>query len=329
MTKQVVCGKVKSMKFKVRIILVAFFSIFVLPSISGAYWIWTPQNGRWVNPKYTVKETPPAQLGVVKEVFEKKDFQSALKEAQKLIRYYPGSTEAAEAQFYIAMCLENLNKLYEAYQAFQKVIDKYPFSQRTDEIVEREFKIGDRLLDAEKRKVLGIDISYETVSLEIFNKVIGNSPYSKYAAMAQYKIGLILKGLKSYIEAKEAFQKVVDNYPKSEWVEPARFQIATCGSLASLKADYDQTQTEESKKEFQNFAKDHPDMEVELSKNVQDKLIQLNEKEAEANLKIAQFYERQKIFESAKIYYQYILDNYANTASAAKAAARLQVLERR
>ncbi|MFH1201700.1 MAG: tetratricopeptide repeat protein [Candidatus Omnitrophota bacterium] len=310
--------------------LVVISAIFCfLPSLAQAYWIWTPRTGTWVNPAYTVKPNPKEQLEVVKELFNKKDYQGALKEAKQLLRYYPGSVEAPEAQFYLGACLENLDKPYGAYLAYQRVIDKYPFSQRTDDVVEREFKIGERLLEAPQKKILGVNISYESLVLEIFNKVIDNSPYGRYAAIAQYKTGLILKGLKSFDEAQNAFQKVVDNYPKSEWADASKFQIASCQSLSSLRPDYDQVATEEAKKGFEDFAREHPDLDAGLSKKIEDNLSKLREKEAQANLKIAQFYERQKQYASAKIYYKYIIDNYTDTSVATTAAARFQILERK
>jgi tetratricopeptide (TPR) repeat protein len=98
--------------------------------------------------------------------------------------------------------------------------------------------------------------------LEIFQKVIENAPYGKYAAASQYKIGLTLKAKGEFTEATEGFQKVLDNYPNSEWAEPAKFQIAICAARSSLDASYDQTMTQEAVEKFKTFLATHPDAEL-------------------------------------------------------------------
>jgi TolA-binding protein len=96
-------------KFLLTLIFCLFFT-----SIGFAYWIWTPKTGKWINPKYSVKPTPQEQLAFAKIAYDTKDYKTAMAEFKKLIRYYPKSLEASEAQFYIGSCYENMNQPYEA-----------------------------------------------------------------------------------------------------------------------------------------------------------------------------------------------------------------------
>ncbi len=308
-----------------RAILTLLF-VFFWSQTSSAFWIWTPESKKWTNPKYAPKESPQEQLNFAKSYYDVKDYVTALNEYKKLIKYYPDAVEAPEAQYYMGLCLEELTKYYEAYQAYQKIIEKYPFSQRTDDVLQREYIVAQKLLDY-RSKVVGIDFTGENAAIEIFKKIIENAPYGKYASASQYKIGLTLKAKGYFMEATEEFQKVLDNYIDSEWAEPAKYQIALCAAQSSLAPSYDQSLTQEAGEKFREFVKSHPD--AELSEQAQDKIYELRDKEAESNYKIAQFYEKQKAYPSAKKYYNYVVKNFPTSEWAKKSLERMQELERK
>jgi outer membrane protein assembly factor BamD len=289
-----------------------------------AYWIWTPKTSKWINPRSAVRPTPKEQFEFAKSLYDIKNYEEAKREFRKLLKAYPKSQEAAESQYYLGRLEEAKGNLYEAYQAYQKVIDKYPFSERIQEIIEREYKIGEVFMSGEKRKALGVALPVENPAIEIFTKVIENSTYGPLAPKAQYKLGLVLKGLLRYYEAEEAFNKVISNYPNSEWAAAAKFQIAECRSAVSRGPDYDQGAAKEAKQKFEEFVKEHPD--AVLSQQAEQNINQLKEKEAESNYKIALFYEKQKVYEAAKIYYNDVINNHPQSPWAAKALERLQIM---
>src|SRR3989338_4867648 len=93
------------------------FSLFFLLAISGqssAFWVWTPETNKWVNPKFSVKDTPQEQLDFALEFFQAEDYPKAVNEFEKLIKYYPRAREAAEAQYHIGLSFEKQNQLYDA-----------------------------------------------------------------------------------------------------------------------------------------------------------------------------------------------------------------------
>lgn len=220
-----------------------------------------------------------------------------------------------------------MGNLYGAYQAYQKVIDKYPFSERIQEIIEREFKIADAFMEGVKRKAMGIVLPVENPAIEIYAKIIENSTYGPLASKAQYKLGLVLKSLTRFYEAEDAFNKVISSYPDSEWVEPAKFQVAACRAAVSKGTDYDRGAAEEAKQKFEEFIKEHPD--AALSKEAENNIGELMEKEAAGYFNTAKFYEKQKAWESAKIYYREVLDKYPDSAWSKKAEERLKALEKK
>lgn len=291
------------------------------------YWIWTPKTGKWVNPKTQAKATPREQFDFAKSFYDEKKYEDARREFRKLLKNFPKSFEAAESQYYLGLIEEARGSLYEAYKAYQRVIDKYPFSERIPQIIEREYKIGEQFMAGHKRKALGVALPVENPAIEIFTKVVENSTYGPLAPAAQYKLGLVLKGLLRYYEAEEAFNKVLSNYPDSEWAAAAKFQIASCRAAVSRGPDYDQWATKEAKEKFEEFVREHPD--AVLSRDAEKNINALKEQEAESDYNAARFYEKQKAYDAAKIYYTEIVDNYPDSPWAVKALERLEIIDKR
>ncbi|MCK9432949.1 MAG: tetratricopeptide repeat protein [Candidatus Omnitrophica bacterium] len=310
-----------------RIILSLLLISFLAAQPAYAYWIWTPKSGKWVNPKNLPKDNPQSQFAYAKSFFDRDQNEIAKREFRKLLKAYPKSAEAAESQYYLGRIEEKEGKSYEAYQAYQMVIDKYPFSERIQEIIELEYKIAERFMGGEKRKAFGFNLPVDNPAIEIFGKVVENSTYGPLAPKAQYKLGLVLKGAMRYYEAEEEFNKVVTRYPDSEWASAAQYQIASCRASLSKGFAYDQGSVQEAKEKFEAFVKEHPDavLSMEAEKNIS----QIMEKEAEASYNIAVFYEKQKAFDSAKIYYNSVINDYGQTSWAPKAAAQLQIMEQK
>jgi len=313
------------MRHRLLILIVVFFGLCIQPAYS--YWIWTPKSGKFINPKNEPKPTPKAQFDFAKGFYDEKKYEDAKREFKKLTKAYPKSFEASEGQYYLGLIEEEQGNLYEAYQAYQRVIDKYPFSVRIQEINEREYKIAEAFLNGAKRKVMGVAVPMvENPAVEIFMKVVENSTYGPLAPKAQYKLGLALKSVLRYYEAEDAFSKVVSNYPTSEWADAAKFQIATCRAAVSRGPEYDQGAAGEAKQKFEEFVREHPDaaLSQEAEKNIQE----LSDKEAASHFNIARFYEKQKAFQAAKIYYEETITDYPNSPWAAKSAERLAIIEK-
>lgn len=310
-----------------RTVVIATLIFSLAAGTAQAYWIWTPKSGKWVNPKQVAKPTPQEQFEYAKGFYDLKKYEDAKREFKKLLKSYPKAAEAAESLYYLALVEEAQGNLYEAYKTYQKVIDKYPFSGRIQEIIEREYKIGEAFMSGGKRKALKMSLPVENPALEIFSKVIENSTYGPLAPKAQYKLGLVLRKLLRYYEAEEAFNKVIANYPDSEWVAAAKFQLAACRAALSRGPDYDQGAAQEAKQQFEQFVQEHPD--AILSQEAEKNIDQLKDKEAESNYNTGRFYEKQKAPASAKIYYDEIIKNNPQSLWAVKALERLEIMEKK
>lgn len=303
-----------------KIILLTLLFLTVLAPKSFAFWMWSPDTHKWVNPKYSVKDTPQKQLQYALGFYKEGDNDKALKELEKLVKNYPKAREAADAQFYIGEIQEKKDNLMQAFKDYQMTLDKYPFTQRAADVVDRQFGIAEKMLEGNYGGLFksGHDV------IDVLRAVIKNAPYGKHAAEAQYKIALYLQGKGLLQEARDEFEKTVNDYPDTKWSKAANYQIAVSDAKRSSGPQYNQEVTKSAIDGFKDFVKKYPD--AELSQKAQNQIDGLREKEAENKFVVAEFYEKQKKFDAAKLYYNDIVDKYPSTTWAKKSLERIRAL---
>ncbi|NTV30208.1 MAG: outer membrane protein assembly factor BamD [Candidatus Omnitrophica bacterium] len=285
--------------------------------------MWTPETGKWLNPKYSVKETPSEQLQYANSFLEARQYGEAMREFRKLLKAFPKAREAAEAQFNIGRTWEGLKKYAQAVDAYQLVVDKYPFSELGPKVVESQYTIANQLMEGKLHdsKLAESLLGNEYRVVEIFRKVIKNDPYGQYAPSSQYKIGLYFQARGEFQQARDEFEKTMNDYPDSQWAASAKYQIALSDAKRSVKPQYDQKVTNVAVEGFEDFVKTHP--ESELSQEAKTQIGTLREKEAENNFVVAEFYRKSRKYASARVYYNIIKDKYGDTVWAARAEAQL------
>ena len=303
-------------------ILFFIFCLSVFTFEAQAFWVWTPKLNKFINAKKLPKDTPQEQFKHAMKLFEKKEYKLAAEEFTILTKHFKDSHLAPEAQYYAGRSYEEQGKAYPAFQAYQKTVDTYPFTKRIDEIIEKEYNLGNVLYKKHLGKLMGKEIMTDLErAAEIFEKAKENAPFGEYADKAQFRIGECYKKSEQYNEAVKAFRKLMDEYPKSPLSEKAEYEIAQCAYLASLKSDYDQELTDDAIEGFEKIAKDRDGLL--LSGQAPETIFLLEEKKAENLFKTAQFYESQKHYKSAAIYYEEILEKYPRSSFGDPARANL------
>lgn len=162
---------------------------------------------------------------------------------------------------------------------------------------------------------------------ELFQKVVINFPGSNLADDAQFNIGEAKLCAKEYTEAIFEYQRLVDEYPNSPLAATSRYKIATCYAAQSNNIYLDQTETKKAIAEYQRFIDDYPDSK--FIPDAQKGMLELKGKLAAKDLHIADNYLKWGHAESARIYYQRILDVYGDTPWAEDARLGLAVVKAR
>ena len=300
----------------------------VLATEAQAVWVWTPQTRRWINPKYAAKDTPQAQMDWAVGFFEKKDYKRSSKEFIRLVRTYPRSELAPEAQYLAGVSFELLGRASPAFDTYKKLIEIYPFSPQFKDGIEREFLIAESLFGGKKMQFIGpIKVAALDKAIEIYQHVVDHAPYGDYGDHAQLRLGECYIRQARFEEANRAFQRVVDEYPNSPLLEIAKFKVAFCARQLSLKASYDQSATDEAITWYESFIASHPDSD--LVPQARESLKQLHDIRAEGLANIARFYEKKGKPAAAAVYYREITRDYPDALVAAEAVSKLQEFEQR
>ncbi len=292
-----------------------------------AFWLWSPDIGKWINPKNSAKDTPEEQLTWATEFYNQKNWDRAIGEFEKLAAVFPNSRLAAEGVYYIGLCWEQKGDIAKAADAFQKLVDRYPYSDRIKDAVKHEFDIAGRFASGEKLKMLGIPaLPAQEKAIELYKHIVKNAPFGTYGDQAQFKLGEVYKSQGEYQEAQKAFQAVVDDYPSSDLVGKAKYQIAYCSMEASKQAQYDERSAERAIEEFEGFKNEFPADQQAL--DADESIKALRNKKAMTSFDIAAFYEKQKKWESAKVYYEEVIKKYPETQFAQEARKRVNRIVR-
>ncbi|MGB2705620.1 MAG: LPS assembly lipoprotein LptE [Candidatus Omnitrophota bacterium] len=295
---------------------------------TAAFWIWTPKDKKLVYPKHAPKDSPEEHFKWAMGFFKEKDYKRAAEEFDRLAAHFKDSDMAPEAQYYAGRSYEAMGKYYPAFIAYQKTIDAYPFTKRNEEIVEKEYNLGNLLYKKHKGVLMGKEIMTDLDrAAEIFRKAKENAPFGEYGDQAQFMVGECYKKSEQYNEAMKEFQKLIDEYPRSRLRDKARYEVAQCTYLASLKPDYDQELTDEAIKEFRRIAETREGLTI--SEEAQKRISMLEEKKAQSLFNTAKFYERQAHHKSAAIYYEEIVNKYPLSSCAESAREKLGLMEER
>ncbi len=308
---------------KYAVLLITALCLLSYAGISQAAWIWSPDIGKWINPKKAAKDTPEEQMTWALEFYNINNWDRAIEEFEKIPENFPNSKLAAEGVYYAGICWQQKGDPAKAADAFQKLVDHYPYSDRIRDAVKREFDIANDFAAGAKVKVLGVPaLSGQEKALELYKHIVKNAPFGTYGDQAQFKMGDLYKSQEEYEEAQKAYQLVVDDYPSSELVSKARYEIAECSMLASKKAQYDEKTAQRAIEQFQGFMQTFP--ETEQAKEADAAIKALREKNALTNLQTAAFYEKQKKFASAKVYYEEVIRQYPDTSVADTARKKVE-----
>lgn len=311
-------------------IIVLYFlaTMFLAGSTAEAFWIFTPKDKKFVNPKYAVKDTPEEQFEYAMKFYKAGDFKRAAEEFSRLTVSYKDSDVAPEAQYYAARAYEEQARYWFAYQNYKKTIDNYPYTKRLDEIIERLYKIAGTVEGEETAKVMGLELSESMErSTEMYKTIVEASPFSPYADKSLFNLGNVYRRMRKYDDAVGAYEKIMADYPESSLVPEARYQLAFTKYEASLDPEYDQESTDQALKEFKAIASTTPVPAV--AREADRVLSELRSRKAESTLKIAEFYEKQGRYKSAIMYYDSVRGKFEGTSAAEHADERIKDLEGR
>lgn len=312
---------------------VAALAVFA-PIHSPAPLIYTPGEGWYYELPGSTQDwqRPRAreQLQVAQELFKEKEYAGALRAAYRVTSMWPLSDYAPEAQYLEARCLEAKGKDQAAFTAYQSIIDKYPSSGHYEDVLWRQYAIGNRFLAGEWTKLYNTIPFFPsmTVAARMFSEIVTNGPYSVVAPHAQLRVGAAHEKSQDYDAAVRAYQVAADRYHDQPAIaSDAIYREGVSYYKQASKAEYDQGMAEKAIEAFTDFMTLYPD--DKRGAQAQKAIVILKTEQVRGAFEIAKYYEHDHRWDGAVVYYNEVLQLDPNSPFAGQARQRIEVLKPR
>ncbi len=318
-------------RWSVRISLVLLVLV-MFPYRSPAPLIYRPGEG-WSYEKAGDKgdwrkDTAKSQTDIAKQALEKKDYGIAFKAARRVVKNWPLSDYAPEAQYLLGRAYEARKQDQNAFKAYQEVLEKYPKVANYQEIQKRQFEITTRFLHGQRFKLLGYIPFLPSMdrTAQMFEKIVKDGPYGEIAPQAEMGIGAAREKQKNYASAVKAYERAADRYSEQKQVaSDALYKAGMAYKKQATTADYDQSVAGQAISTFTDFMTLYPD--DPRVPEAQKVIAVLKSEQAHGNFEIAKFYEKKKHWDGALIYYNEVLLKDAGSPLAAQARVRIDALK--
>ncbi|MCS1406942.1 MAG: Outer membrane protein assembly factor BamD [Verrucomicrobia subdivision 3 bacterium] len=271
-------------------------------------WIYeTPaQAGKWQ------RDTAKEQLKVAQEAYDQKDYRIAVRAAGRVIRQWPFSDYAPEAQYLTGLAHEGNRRDEKAFKAYQEIITKYPKYDKYDEVLQRQFEIANKFLSGQRFRLWGLFPLFRSMdkTTEMYRDLIKHGPYSEVAPKAQLNIGAASEKKKDFAEAVVAYETAADKYSDIDEIAAEALYRAGNSLLKEAKeAEYDQSVATRAIEVFNDFIALYPDDEriSEAEQNIRD----LRVEQARGSLQIARYYDKKNLSKGALTYYNNVVDIFS------------------
>jgi outer membrane protein assembly factor BamD len=315
------------MQFIIRAFLVFVVAALLLPGSGKASVVFKPgQKAKYVSPGEEEISGDAVQMYQIGQTAEKEgNIKRAIKAYKSLVKHHPKDTLAPGALYRSAQLQEQLHEYTPAAESFSQLVERYPGSPHFEEAIEAQFRVGEIYLNGKKLKFLGIPLaSALDRAVTIFANVVRTAPYGKYTARAQFDIGLAREKQGANDAALQAYQAVVDKFPNEPVAVDAQYQMGYIWFTAAQTGTKDAAAAANAKTAFQDFLFHYP--KSEKAAQARANLDILEHKQTANSYKVAKFYDKQKYYRAAVIYYNEVIRQQPGSEESNEAKKRIDQL---
>lgn len=284
----------------------------------------TPQKRKsfW----YSVSaDSAPAQLLWAREREESGSTRAARKGYEALIREWPTTPQAAEAQLNLAQLYENNGKYEKAFTEYQYLLTFYAGHAPFNEILDRQYRIANHLLH-NNRSMFGWLLSNTDTIRERFETIIRNAPRSPIAPEAMLTVGGILVSDDNKEDAISVYDALLNRFSNKPQAIPAAYLAAKCRYELAIKHKSNEPRCRDAIGFIVTTLSRTPDHPQSTS--MQEWKSELGKLLIEQNYKQAIFYDtRQRDTAAAKAAYTRFLKEFGKSKYAPEIQTRLEQLE--
>ncbi|MBI2518381.1 MAG: outer membrane protein assembly factor BamD [Opitutae bacterium] len=254
--------------------------------------------------------------------------RSAIKLYQKVAKRYPNSIYAAESLYRVGLLYQGRKEYYKAFDSYQDLLAKYPGTEKFNQVVAEQYRIASQMLEGARPYVWGLFPGFKNRerSVEYFEKIIANAPYSDYAPLSLMNVARGQQKLGATEEAIDALDRMINTYPRSVLTPDAYLKIAQTHASLVTGPYYDQGSTKEAITYFEDYLILFPGDSgaAQAEKGLADMKRVL----ANSKLIIADYYFKyRKNYKAAKVFYNEAITVFPDSDVAAKAKTKLATVD--
>ena len=273
-----------------------------------------------------VSETALELYNTAQSAEKEGNLKRAIHAYVNIVRHYPKDALAPSALYRGAQLQEQAHDYLPAADSYRLLVERYPSNPHFDDAIEAQFRIGEMYLASKKKKILGISFGKNSLdrAVTIFASIVRTAPHGKYTARAQFNIGLAREKQSLPEMAVEAYQAVVNKFPNEPVAADAQYQIGYIWMMAARKGTTDAAATTNAKTAFQDFLLHYP--HSEKASQARANLELLEHKETTSSYQVAKFYDKQKYYRAAVIYYNEVIRQQPGSTESNLAKKRIDQL---
>lgn len=284
----------------------------ILATPSYGKWVWNKETG-WMESPSTAITTLEQRYKYALSLLVEQKYINAVKEFESIIKTDSASEYAEVSQINIGWAYFLNGDYKRALKAYEKVLQKYPGTKRTKEILEKEYQVGVAQMDTN-----------ETAAITVFEKIIEKHPLGPIAPDAQVKIADCYFKLGQYEESLDAYEKFLENYPKNEWIPYVQYQVPLTKMYHEKQQERNYGLLISAREGFEEYLISNPlGVHGEDAKRMIEEIRVI---EAEREFNIGDFYLRVKKPSSAAMYFEFVINDFPGTIWAERASERLEFL---
>lgn len=231
----------------------------------------------------------------------------AIKLYKEVATKYPYAPSAPQARFRQAELLEQQGKIQDAFEAYDKFLERFQGSGLYATALNRQAAMAQAAAEGDvKSSFLGLKtkLSLEK-TVAMLEKVRDHAPRSRAAAKAQFTIGELYQSKKKSKEAIAAYRRLVKDQPDCPEAPEALFRVGILFLEEADRGNQNQANLDLSREAFNDYLLQYPGHK--RNAEARRMLANLGGRDLQRSYDIAEFYRKTGNVESAKVYYRDIV----------------------
>jgi outer membrane protein assembly factor BamD len=317
-------------------LLLALLVVLLAPARVAAELVWTPGQG-WrvqggVLAGLTGEEGRNALdlMNAARIAEEAGEVSKAIKTYERVSKRYPNSVFAAEALYRTGILREKRREYYKAFDSLQEMLQKYPSSERFNQVIGDQYRIAQNLADGRRAYIWGVIPGFRNRerAIEYFERIVANAPFSDYAPLSLMNVARGHQRMSATEEAIDALDRMINSYPGNVLTPDAYLKLAQTHSSLVDGAYYDQASTKSAITYYEDFLIQFPGDAgaAAAEKGLADMKTML----AESKMLLADYYYKyRRNYKAAKVFYNEAITTFPDSPVAARARTMLADVDAR